>query len=431
MAFLIYNTLIWLLSPLIAVFILYRVLISKNSKDSWVQQIGFPKINKDISSKNPVWIHAVSVGESVASADVVSLIKEKLPEVPIVLSTTTQTGQKMAEKSIKNADAFIYYPFDIALCVSSAIKKVNPKVFSSTDTEIWPNFRQIARARGVKNAIINGTVSDATMKGAKLLPWLYRWTLSNIDLFCMQSQADADNIISIGADNSKVMVTGNIKADVASIKLSEEEISELLGSYFPIYKVRPRIFIAGSTNPGEDEPVLDAYLIAKKEICNLKLIIAPRQIERRAEIAEFVSKKGLRCAWKSQPETITGEEDVVILDTFGELAKAYFLADVSFVGGSLIPRGCHSILQPIAAGKPVFFGPYTFKAKDLTAQAKAAGIGFQIADGKELGKQITQLLLSPQKLNLISQYCSEMMAKNAGASQRTADALVELYNQSL
>lgn len=431
MAFIIYNTIIWLFSPLIALFIIYRVLISKSSKDSWIQQIGFPKINKEISSKNPFWIHAVSVGESVASADVVSLIKEKLQEIPIVISTTTQTGQKMAEKTITSADVFIYYPFDIAPCVSSSIRKVNPKVFASTDTEIWPNFRQIARSRGIKNAIINGTVSDATMKGAKLIPWLYRWTLSNIDLFCMQSQADADNIISIGANDKKVMVTGNIKADVASIKLSDEEITELLGSYFPIYKVPPRIFIAGSTNPGEDEPVLDAYIIAKREISNLKLIIAPRQIERRAEIAELVSNKGLKCAWKSKPDTITGEEDVVILDTFGELAKAYFLADVSFVGGSLIPRGCHSILQPIAAGKPVFFGPYTFKAKDLTAQAKATGVGFQIVNSEELGKQITQLLLSPLKLNQISQYCSEMMAKNAGASQRTADALIELYNQSL
>lgn len=388
--------------------------------------MGNVTLPKEIQGRDKIWIHAVSVGESVASAAVVTELKDILPDSAIVVSTTTETGQQMAQKSIKEADAFCYYPFDLVPFVSRSLSRVRPKVFASTDTEIWPNFRYIAHQKGVKTAMINGTISDKTVAGARKIPWLYKWTLSNIDLFCMQSQADADRVIKLGADKSRVIVTGNCKADQSDESLTDPEKENLRSQYkIPL---TAKVFIAGSTNPGEDEPVIEAYIAAKKAHSNLRLIVAPRQIERRDEIIEIAKNMNLRCGWRSEPESISGDEDIIILDTFGELAKIYAIADATFVGGSLIPKGCHSILQPIAQGKPVFFGPYTFKAKDLISQAKAAGVGFEVADGDDLGKRLIDMLGDDALLEDVRLRCAKMMQANQGASRRTAEALAQLFN---
>lgn len=427
--FIIYNLVLLILSPFIALFILHRVFISGKSRKSWRQQLGGVNIPAEIRDKKRIWIHAVSVGESVATAGVVSEIKKALPNAGVLISTTTEKGQEMAHKSVKDADGFLYYPFDLAPYVLRSLTRVKPVVFASTDTEIWPNFLHLAHRRGVRTAMINGTVSDKTLAGAKKVPWIYRWALSNVDRFCMQSQADAERIIAMGADSSKVVVTGNCKADEAGEPLGEAEKDEIR-SRFKLSKGE-NVFIAGSTNPGEDEPVLDAFLAARKLHPHLRLIIAPRQIERRDEIDALARERGFTCGWRSDPATITGIEDVMLLDTFGELAKVYAIAEASFVGGSLIPRGCHSILQPIAQGKPVFFGPYTFKAKDLVAQAKAAGVGFEVKDGVDLGKQLTDMLADNTRLEDIRLRCEKMMKANRGAAKRTAEQLIALYRETV
>ncbi len=429
MSYLLYNILLLILSPLIFVYIFYRIFISGKSRKSWRQQLGDVRLPKELENTQRVWIHAVSVGESVAAGSVVRELKQSVPDLTAALSTTTVKGQEMAYKSVKDADIIFYYPFDLAPCVSLSLNRVKPVVFASTDTEIWPNFLHIARRRGVKTAMINGTVSDKTLAGARKLPWLYRWALSNLDLLCMQSQADAQRIISLGADSSRVVVTGNCKADEAPQPMTEAERDALLS----MYKITDEnlVFVAGSTNPGEEEHVVDAFIAARTEHPELRLIIAPRQIERRSEISDIINARGLTCAWRSDPSTIKGREDVVILDTFGELARIYGIAHVTFVGGSLIPRGCHSILQPIAQGKPVFFGPYTFKAKDLVAQAKAAGVGFEVADGMQLGEEINRMLANSAFLEQIRTKCEQMMLANLGASKRTADELLKLFDQAV
>jgi 3-deoxy-D-manno-octulosonic-acid transferase len=280
----------------------------------------------------------------------------------------------------------------------------------------------------VKNAIINGTVSDKTISGARKASWVYRWTLSNIDRFCMQSEEDAERIKALGADPARVVVTGNCKADQADGRMDEAAKAEVRAWFgFPS---GAKVFVAGSTNPGEDAPVLDAFGFARQQHGDVRMIVAPRQIERAAEIVSLAEERGLKISRRSDPASVTGAEDVVILDTFGELARVYGIADVAFVGGSLIPKGCHSILQPIAEGKPVFVGPYTHKARDLVAQAKAFGVGFQVQDGTELGRQLSDILGDAERLADIAARCEKMMKANRGAAQRTAAILVEMYTSS-
>lgn len=424
-----YNLALLAVSPLIVGYLLYRIFVSRKSRTSWRQQLGGVRLPAGIAHRDRIWIHAVSVGESVASAAVVTEIKASLPETAVVVSTTTTTGQEMAHKSVNDADAIIYFPFDLIPSALRSLRAVRPVVFACTDTEIWPNFLHLARARGVKTAMVNGTISDRTLRGAARVPWLYRWALSNIDRFCMQSQADADRVIAMGADPARVSVTGNCKADQSGGPMAPEEARRLKAS-LGIPGDAP-VFVAGSSNPGEDEPVMDAFLSARAAHPELRLIIAPRQIERAQEVERIADDKNLSCARRSRPDDAPRDWDVLILDTFGELADVYAVADVTFVGGSLIPRGCHSILQPLAQGKPVFFGPHTFKAKDLVAQAKAAGVGFEVRDGGELGAAIARMLGDRATLDSIRIRCGEMMQANRGASKRTAEALVELYYQAL
>lgn len=428
MLFVLYNFIQLTVSPLIVMYILYRVFVSGKSRRSWRQQLGGTVVPDSLGDRDRIWIHAVSAGESVASASVISHLKTLLPGTAVVVSTTTEAGQEMAHKSVKDADAIIYFPFDLLPCVARALRRVRPVVFASTDTEIWPNFLHLAHSRGVKTALINGTISDRTLRGATRFPWLYRWALSNIDRFCMQSEADAERVIALGADPGRVTVTGNCKADQAGEPMGNEEVDRLRAS-LGIPDTAP-VFVAGSTNPGEDEPVLDAFLAARACHKELRLIVAPRQIERAEEISGLAELRNLRCARRSDPESLKTDWDVLILDTFGELAAIYAVADVTFVGGSLIPRGCHSILQPIAQGKPVIFGPYTFKAKDLVAQAKAAGIGFEAGNAEELAGEILRLLGDGALLAEVRQACARMMEANRGAARRTAEALAELYRQA-
>lgn len=427
--FVLYNLLLLLLSPLIAVYYIWRVVGNGKSRGAWRQQMGcLPQSLRKRSGRPRVWIHAVSVGEAVASGPVLRELKKLMPDVEIVVSTTTTTGQQMAKKSLKEADYVIYFPLDLLPFVRRSIASVKPDVYVCMESEIWPNFLFQVRRRGVPALMVNGIVSDKTVKTGKRLRFIYKWALDNIQCLLMQTKLDADRIVSLGASPERVEVVGNCKFDQESDVLNPEQVEEIRSRYS--FSSGQRAFIAGSTNPGEDEPVLTAFKIARKAHPDLKLIIAPRQIERAETIAEMAQAFGFTCGFRGKNESLTGSEDVVVLDIFGELAAVYSIGDVAFVGGSLIEKGGHNILQPIAQGKPVFFGPYTFKARDLVRQAKAAEVGFEIGSGEEMGERISSLLSDADELERIRVRALEMISVNRGASRRCAEAIVSAVNRA-
>jgi 3-deoxy-D-manno-octulosonic-acid transferase len=425
--FLLYNLLILVLSPAIALYFIWRIVGSGKSRQSWRQQLGFlPESVRRRSGRPRLWVQAVSVGETVASVPIFRELRALLPDAEMIVSTTTTTGQEMAGKSISEADHVIYYPIDLLPAVSRAISIVKPDVFVSVESEIWPNFLNALRRKKIPAVMVNGIVSDKTYRQAMKIRPVYRWALSNMDRFLMQTQADADRVIGLGAPRERVEVVGNCKFDQEGDGLMASETDNIRRRY-GIRNGVP-VFIAGSTNPGEDEPVLDAFALARGSHSKLKMVLAPRQLERADAIIEMASARGFTCCRRSASESLTGDEDIVILDTFGELASVYGIGNVAFVGGSLIPKGGHNILQPIAHGKPVFFGPYTFKSRDLVAQAKAAGVGFEVADGEDLGRRVSELLSDPGRLSEISESAVGMMKSNKGASRRCAEAIADVLN---
>ncbi|MBI2844130.1 MAG: 3-deoxy-D-manno-octulosonic acid transferase, partial [Armatimonadetes bacterium] len=420
-----YNLFLLVLIPLLVCYYLYRVFGSGKSRGSWRQQMGLlPEEVRRRSARPRVWLQVVSVGEVVASTSIVNELKRLVPDVELVISTTTATGQEMARRSIPDAEHVIYFPLDLPAVVRRSIEVVQPDVFVSVESEIWPNFLSAVRQEGIPALVVNGIISDRTYRWGMRLRPTYKWALSNVRRFLMQTSADAERIISLGAPRDRVEVCGNCKFDQENGALSREEFEEMRRRFG--FTNGRRVFIAGSTNPGEEEPVLGAFLAARKEHPDLSLVLAPRQIDRAESIQEMVRSLGLACCRRSEPESAVSGRDVVILDTFGELANVYGIGDVAFVGGSLIPKGGHNILQPIAHGKPVLFGPFMHKARDVVSQAKAAGVGFEVSDGSDLGRRVADLLASPEKLEIIHLNAISMMERNRGASRRCAEAIAQV-----
>jgi 3-deoxy-D-manno-octulosonic-acid transferase len=420
-----YNAALLALSPLIGGYCAWSAFRVGRSWSVMRRQLGLePPVLKRIGGEPRVWIQAVSVGETVASQPVFTELRKLLPSGEFTLSTTTTAGNAIARKSVPEADNVIYFPLDVVPAVRRTLDAVTPRVFASMESEIWPNFLYHCRRRSIPVAIVNGIVSDRTYRWGRKFRSLYKWTLGAVDTLKMQSQEDANRIIALGARPERVEVIGNCKFDQLSSGLSDEGRREWR-SLLRLRNGEP-VFVAGSTNPGEEEQVLDAYKGLRQAHSDLKLVIAPRQLNRSAVIRTMVSEYGFSCGLRSEAESFTGGEDVIVLDTMGELASIYGIATVAFVGGSLIPKGGHNILQPIAHGRPVLFGPYMHKSRDLMRVAKEAGVGLQVADSADLGRTVDSLLRDSARLGEIQRNAVALIDRNRGAARRCAEAIAEL-----
>ena len=284
------------------------------------------------------------------------------------------------------------------------------------ETEFWPNFLAAARKRSIPVVLANGIVSGRTM---------VRSSVSDITYCLMQNRESAERIMALGVPSERVQVLGSTKFDQESGRLSQEAV-KALRVYLGLDE--SPVFVAGSTNPGEEEPILEAFAELRAGMPELRLIIAPRQIERGDEVRSMVEARGLTCSRRSAAEPFT--TDILILDTFGELASIYAVGAIAFVGGSLIPKGGHSLIQPILQGKPVLFGPHTFKTRDIAEMVIQAGVGFQVQDGGDLARCAKDLLGDTERLASIDGKCEQLASENVGASARYVELIVKLLGEN-
>jgi len=421
----IYNTLLAVASPVLLAVYIWRILVSKKSNESWRENLGaLPRFADRPEGKKLVWIHAASVGEVVASLPIQEELRRLLPDAIILMTTVTQTGNAMACKSAKSADAIAYLPLDYSMFMNRALDRMRPDVFVMVEAEIWPNLLAAAKQRGIPTILTTGVISDRSIERNWWAGWLMSWATHNIDHCWMQTRTDAERIKVMGARPESIKVVGSTKFDQEGGRLSEEAVRELRMA-MGLTNGEP-VFVAGSTNPGEDEPVLTAFQKMREAIGDLRLVIAPRQIERGDEIRAFAESKGFKCASRSRKETFSENCDVLVLDSYGELASVYALGEITFVGGSLIPKGGHSLVQPILQGKPVIFGPHTFKTRDIAQMAISAGVGFEVQDAEELATTGLELLSAPGRLADIESACKRLVAENQGASIRCAELIAGL-----
>jgi len=423
-----YNLLLFLLSPLIILLLLWRLLVAGKSRRGLFERLGFIPRGK-LPAGPRCWVHAVSVGENTAAKPVWQALLSLFPDHQLLLSTTTDTGQATAAKFVGGQGHTIYFPFDLLPCAWLALARARPAVIVIMETELWPNFLAMAKLFGCKVMVANGIISDRSLRGAARLRPLYRWMAGNIDRFCMQSREDADRIVRLGADPARVMVAGNTKFDEVLTEVSlGEQIT--LRNALGLGRDEP-ILLAGSTHPGEEEPVLRAFRQVKAAHHGARLLIAPRHIQRAGEIAELITAHGFAAARRTKINAVSAPPDaVIILDTLGELARAYALCTAAFVGGSFVPIGGHNILEPLGLGKPALFGPHMEKNRDLARLAQAAGVGFQVADAGELAARWSAFLDDRKLLKEMAEKTRTIFQLHAGAGERCAAEAAKLVGNA-
>jgi 3-deoxy-D-manno-octulosonic-acid transferase len=375
----------------------------------------------------PLWLHAVSVGEVIAAVPLVNALRQRFPQLPILVSTVTESGQATAREKMA-ADACVYFPLDYPWVVRQVIARVQPRLFLMVETEIWPNFlRELAR-QGVPAMLVNGRISPRSFRGYRRLRPFMRQVLHTITTFGMQTKLDAERIIGIGAEPSRVQITGNIKYDLPLTPLSSVE-EQALRDDLGIGEAP--VFMAGSTHRGEEEIVIAAYLQARAQLPTLRLLLAPRHLDRLDEIEALLRRHQLTARRRSLgcPSSHSTETSVLVLDTIGELAKVYVVGTVVFVGGSFVPVGGHNVLEPAAHRKPILFGPHMHNFHQIAAALLEASGALQVQTPEALGERVSALLQHPERRQAVGEAAYQVLRSNQGAIERTVGVIAQLLSQ--
>jgi len=405
--------------------ILGSVSLHKKYRPGFSQRMGFisPSIQAKFKGSRPIWLHAVSVGEVTASIPIIRRIKEVHPHLKIVLSTITATGNYTAQKRIPEVDCVIYFPYDYFLIVNRVINIINPRLFIHTETEIWPNFLWALHHRGIPSVIVNGRISASSCRRYKTFGWLFKSVFNKVSAFGMQSSVDYQRAIDIGADPQRVLLTGNMKFDQKVHDFSNKKRGDLLNDFN--LGLDDRIFVAGSTHPGEEMIILDIFKELLREYHRLVLILAPRHPERFQEVEKIVKEHGLKLARKTRMKKYKHpfRPQVILLDTIGELSRIYGIGDVIFVGGSFANIGGHNILEPVAHKKPVLFGPYMQNFSEIAQALEESGAGILARTKEDLIAQAKRLLDDPLHAQILGEKGFQVIQKHQGATERNMEMI--------
>jgi 3-deoxy-D-manno-octulosonic-acid transferase len=409
-----------------------------------------PSALLDRREGSALWVHAVSVGEVVASSAVIRALQEKFPSHRVFISTTTSTGQKLASQRFGPENVF-YFPIDFAFAIQPYLTALRPVLVVVAETEFWPNFLRLAKRSGARVAVINCRISDRSLPGYKRfrfwLPKLLGRTLANVDLFLAQTDEDRRRLIEIGAEESKITVAGNLKFDIAA-RPSPSIVASLRES-FGDSGAQP-VLVCGSTLEDEEGALLSAFRSILANHPKAVMILAPRHPERFSEVAELVEKLGFRMwrrslwrAGRPDSETSNGQNStaetsppensppeplaggVFLLDSIGELASLYSLATVAFVGGSLVPRGGHNILEPALYGVPIVTGNHYENFRDMV-NFFAARNAVRIVGLAELPLVFIELIDSEKQRTTLGRNALAALESQRGATDRTVSALLAL-----
>ena len=376
-----------------------------------------------INGRLPIWIHSVSVGETRAAVPLIRALRQEYPDACLLVTTVTETGQEAAQK-LKEADLCLYFPFDLTLIVRRVLATIKPAAVIIVETEIWPNLVRLASDSGIPLALVNGRLSDRSFPRYKKAKFFIQNILDNFSVFCMQSELDGQRIQEIGAAKEKVTVTGNLKFDSKIITYSSAETEKTFEELNISYGMP--VWVAGSTHEGEEEDLIRVYIRLLKDWPGLIFILVPRHPNRCGSVGDMIRSHGLSYSLRSQGglEIKPGANGKVFLvDTMGEMLKMYSLADIVFVGGSLVPVGGHNILEASMVKKAVVFGPFMNNFKHISKLLQKANAGICVQDKEELFHCLDKLLRSPELRQSLGNNGFHLLEKNKGATEKTLNVL--------
>lgn len=379
---------------------------------------------------NAIWIHAVSVGEVLAARPLIDGLKMKFPGRPIFVSTTTETGQKLARERLTNADSIFYFPLDWVVPVRRALKSIGPEIVIVMETEIWPNFLREAKRLNVPVVFANARISQKSF--ARFQRWeflvgpFFAETLQDVKLFLPQTPEDAERLSTMGASAPQIEVTGNLKYDAEPPQATS--FGTWLTEQIRLQERWP-VLVAGSVVAGEEEAIMQAYDLVQRQWRRTLLILAPRKPGRFDAATELAQEGGWKVVRRSQIDlTMPLDEsaDVLLLDSIGELAGLYAVADATFVGGSLVPSGGHNILEAAWFAQVPVFGPSMENFQDMADQFLDGHAAVQVPSAQSLGKVWTQLIQDEALRARMGQAARKIAERNRGAAQRTLDRVAPL-----
>jgi 3-deoxy-D-manno-octulosonic-acid transferase len=373
------------------------------------------------ASVNTIWIHAVSVGEVLAVTPLMAELKSVLPGWRVLVSTTTDAGQELARQKFGEENVF-YAPLDLPWAVQAYLDALRPKLLVLAESEFWPNLLHRANASGVPVAVVNARVSDLSLPRYLRFRALLARVMRDVQLFLAQSEEDARRLVAIGAPAERVQVGGNLKFEVKPP--SHPAIVGQLGAAIARENLGP-VIVAGSTLEGEETMLLDAFREVRQRYAVALLLLAPRHPERFERVGEMVASSGLPWVRRSLWDGESPIPGVLLLDSIGELASLYEFADLAFIGGSLVPRGGHNVLEPAYFGVPILVGPHTENFRDIVEILRRAN-ALRVVTPQSLAHSMLYLLEKDAERDVLGHNAKRVMAEQQGATQRTVEALLSL-----
>lgn len=414
----------YIAAPLFSVVLLFRGLRDRSYRQNFGERFG-----GGASLEQPcIWVHAVSVGEVQAAAALVNTLRERYPDIPIVVTTFTPTGAGRARALFKDRAQVRYLPFDLPGAVRRFLKKIRPRIAVIFETELWPNLYHQCGRRRVPLVLASARLSDRSVGRYRRLGALFRETLAQGVVVAAQGEADANRFRSLGSDPGNTHVTGNLKFDF-SVPPDITERGRVMRDY---YAPGRQVWVAGSTHGGgEEDALIEAQKIVRTRVPNALLVMAPRHPNRFGEVAAQLVSRGIRFIRRSQTPAAgaIGEADIMLLDSLGELLDFYAAGDVAFVGGSLVPIGGHNLLEPAALGMPILTGPHNSNSAEAARLLIAKG-AVQVAENpQDLAEKVVALLKDPEGRARMGQEGRAFVEANRGALQKLLGLVIPLIEQ--
>ncbi len=423
-----YNILFLLGGCLVLPVLLTQALTLKKRRVTVLKRLGAgfraPRFNT-----RPIWIHALSVGEVFASVPLVQRIRKSYSDRPVVFSVSTMTGNEIAKKLLgSDVDHIFYFPYDFIWSVRRVVDGIDPAIFVLVESDIWPNFLFELKKRGVSAVLVNGRMSPKSFSGYKILSFFMRSVFGTMSMICVQNPTDAKLFEAVGAPADRIRVTGNIKFDHEEHAISDDELGRLRQSMkIPAHC---RILLAGSTHEGEEAILLNVFAQLRKRFDDIVLLVVPRNPDRASAVYDLFASSGWSTAVTGDIENIPPGVvfDVIIVDTMGMLRQLYALADISFVGGSLVKEGGHNPLEPAAFAKPIIFGPDMTDFPWIAEMLTNSGGAVQVKGIGEFIEAAATLLADSGRARLMGEQAFSVFQNNKGAVDKTMEVIQQFLS---
>lgn len=418
-----YTILFYLFTPFILLRLYWRGFKAPEYRNRWKERLALYGNNH--YSQDVIWIHAVSVGESEAVFPLIRRLQSAYPNDKFLITTTTPTGSERVKKVMGDSVLHVYLPYDLPVVVQRFIAVFQPKIAIIMEKEIWPNLYKQCDQSNIPLMIINARLSLKSATAYKKIPALVKPALTCVHKIATQTEEDKQNFIAIGAESFSVDVTGNIKFDIDIDKQTLDQALLLKNKLF----AGRYVFIVASTHSGEEAIFYALYPEIKKIIPNVLLVVVPRHPERFVEAEGLARDATLKTCVRSTKQPLESDTDVYIVDTMGELKLLYGAADISFVGGSMVPVGGHNILEPAALNIPVIFGPYMTNSKEMAKNVVVLGAAIQCLDQHGIIHTVRRLFENPVEKERMVATMADFLKNNRGATERTQGMITTLLEQ--